>query len=270
VLQQRYDADYHECADCHALQVIAPPWADETDRLQAAPGSPGAGAALARAGSVYCSLRAAQHVGLLPEQPRGLDFSGNGTLAQLLEDAGFDTWHCAPDPRQPFLAPDRFLADLAAVPDNAFDVVTPFDVLEHQSDPHRIGRELCRLLRPDGLLVLSGQLYQPDCHGPDWRYLAGGAGQHVTFWSGRALAHYAAVLGFVSIAHFQGRQNTCTLFSAVPAAELQARLARSGELLRSPGFLERLTGRRLGHFSVPAVCQVAPAIPLHGGLTCAS
>jgi SAM-dependent methyltransferase len=276
VLRNRHEADYHECAACQALQVATPAWLDETetDQETANFGNPGGLAAFARTFAVHCYLCAVRHVDLLPPQARVLDFSGHGLLARMLEDAGFDTWLSTPDVREPFLAPDRFLADLAAVPDASFDAVTPFELFEHLSGPHRVARELGRLLAPSGLMLLSAEVYDPDRHGPDWHYLAGPAGRHITFFSHRALAHFAAGLGFASLAHFGGEPTVFTLFSSLPAPEFQARLARAGELLRSGAFLERLTRRwqlsSLGYLTVPAEPRVEPAIGLQGGLTCAS
>jgi 2-polyprenyl-3-methyl-5-hydroxy-6-metoxy-1,4-benzoquinol methylase len=40
-------------------------------------------------------------------------------------------------------------------PDRAFDVVTVWDVLEHDSDPQTLLRECCRILKPGGLIVVN-------------------------------------------------------------------------------------------------------------------
>ena len=47
--------------------------------------------------------------------------------------------------------------DVAALsyPDDSFDVVVCFEVIEHVEDPERVLDELRRVLRPDGLLLLS-------------------------------------------------------------------------------------------------------------------
>jgi len=41
------------------------------------------------------------------------------------------------------------------LPDGSMDVVTALDVLEHLEDDHRAARELRRVLRPDGVLVVA-------------------------------------------------------------------------------------------------------------------
>lgn len=45
-------------------------------------------------------------------------------------------------------------------PDNAFDVVTALDVIEHIDDDHAAVRELWRVCKPGGLLVLTVPAYQ--------------------------------------------------------------------------------------------------------------
>ncbi len=43
----------------------------------------------------------------------------------------------------------------AGFPAEAFDVVTCWHVIEHASEPRRVLQEMCRVLRPDGWLVLA-------------------------------------------------------------------------------------------------------------------
>ena len=49
------------------------------------------------------------------------------------------------------------LGDVTALshPDDSFDLVVCFEVIEHVADPERVLDELSRVLRPDGLLLLS-------------------------------------------------------------------------------------------------------------------
>jgi len=65
-----------------------------------------------------------------------------------------------PDPRG--LQPNGVCAQLPELPfpDDVFSVVSAFDVLEHCADEHASLREIHRVLRPGGVLLLSVPAYQ--------------------------------------------------------------------------------------------------------------
>src|ERR1043166_3488357 len=46
-------------------------------------------------------------------------------------------------------------------PDNSFDTVTSTEVLEHVPDPLKAMREMTRVLKPNGYLILSTPMYWP-------------------------------------------------------------------------------------------------------------
>jgi SAM-dependent methyltransferase len=66
--------------------------------------------------------------------------------------------------------PNAILCDLGSVPRPAgvYDSILCNAVLEHVRDPDAVMKELRRLLRPEGFLVLSVPFLQP-CHGLDFR-----------------------------------------------------------------------------------------------------
>jgi len=225
------------------LQIPDPSWLEEAYREEAQPlfWNPDTGR-FQRNFSAYCYLCAFRDTGVFAEQPRLLDYGGGyGLLTQMLRDGGFDAWLADPYVARPFFCAERHIADLGALPAGSFDVTTAFEVLEHLTDPCRVGEELRRLLRPDGVLVLSTGVYHPGVHGPDWFYLCTEMGQHVTFWSRRALSHYAARLGFRSVGYSPGPEGFTVLLSRASADDLKSRLTLVADHLQQPDFLGRIT-----------------------------
>jgi len=103
---------------------------------------------------------------LLADHPRGrlLDVpAGAGALARRLAEMGYEVT-CSDINSDDFAADELPFqqADLSqALPfeDESFDVVTCIEGLEHLENPFQAVRELARVLRPDGTLVLSTPNY---------------------------------------------------------------------------------------------------------------
>ncbi len=96
----------------------------------------------------------------------------------------------------------------AAFPSGHFDLVTLWDVLEHVHDPKGALREIARILRPGGWLVLS--LPDPDCiearlFGPYWAGLD--MPRHLNIFSRTVLTRFLTETGFTLLdrIHFTGR-----------------------------------------------------------------
>ena len=72
---------------------------------------------------------------------------------------------------------DWFIVDCECLPfpDNSFDVVTSFSVIEHQHDKHMAVNEIARCLRPSGLFAMSFDICEPDM------------GMTFPEWNGKAL-----------------------------------------------------------------------------------
>ncbi|MBA4418036.1 MAG: hypothetical protein C0392_09025 [Syntrophus sp. (in: bacteria)] len=102
----------------------------------------------------------------LKARPRGecLDIpTGLGALARVLHDMGFKVSCCDIDPSQ-FLAEGLTVetGDLnGRIPydDGQFDYVCFLEAIEHTENPYNAVRELARVLKPGGILILSTPNY---------------------------------------------------------------------------------------------------------------
>lgn len=59
-------------------------------------------------------------------------------------------------------------AEVLPFPDNTFDVVTCLEALEFMTDPAEVLREIVRVLRPDGLLLISQRIHTRLMPGKVW------------------------------------------------------------------------------------------------------
>jgi 2-polyprenyl-6-hydroxyphenyl methylase/3-demethylubiquinone-9 3-methyltransferase len=118
---------------------------------------------------------------------RILDYGGgNGVLAEVLRNAGFA---CAE-------TYDPFVAHYSERPDDRFDCVVSFEVLEHSTQPADTIAEMNDLLMSNGLIMFS-TLVQPDdidSVGLNWWY-AGPRNGHVSLFTRNSLAMLAQRFG---------------------------------------------------------------------------
>jgi SAM-dependent methyltransferase len=276
VLNDRYEAPYHECSRCGTLQIINPYWLEEAYRDENRPlfWNPDQGR-FVRNFSMYCYLSALHGAGLAGKEPRWLDYGGGyGLLTQMLKDAGHDAWLYDPYVSTPYFVPERRIANLDEVEAGTFDAVTAFEVFEHLDNPRQVGEQLRRLLRPEGLLILSTGLYDPSQHDADWAYLSCEAGQHITLWSRTGLRHLARQLGFQSLGYFPSDQGFMVILARLEQERLHEGLSRALALLRDPNFLDLMTyswelGRK-GLLTMLPAPRVQSVTAPEGGATCVS
>lgn len=95
----------------------------------------------------------------ISERGKILDLgAGTGDFLAQAKSGGWETFGVEPNPGARKLAAEKgvdLFEDSDSLPDHHFDVISMWHVLEHVPDLEKQIRELDRLLKPDGLLVIA-------------------------------------------------------------------------------------------------------------------
>lgn len=173
----KYTVGYLECTDCGSLQSESPYWLAEAYQTSLASLDTGAAQrCLTNWGLTF-------FVAKLFSSRSLIDWGGgDGLLCRLLRDVGLDCRlydaHATPTYGQSCIDGDD-----AAPP----DLVTAFEVVEHLTRP---ASELQAIFRvPAPVVLLSTATYRGQ--GKDWWYLVPETGQHIFFYSEKALMRIA-------------------------------------------------------------------------------
>lgn len=177
-------AEYFECVACGSLQVPDTPWLEEAYRVERWPVDTGLVARnLQLAGRIATFLDATS-----ARTDVVIDFGGGtGLLTRLLRDLGWNAL-CHDRYREPVFVDAFHVREVAGL---GARVVIASEVLEHFTTPRE---SLGELLALAPLIIFTTGLY--DRQGEDWWYLAPETGQHVFFFSARALQEVAGAAGF--------------------------------------------------------------------------
>lgn len=150
---------------------------------------------------------------------------GNGTLIGLLKRRGFqvlgvDTSEEASAVAKLESGVEVVVGQLtdASLAGGAFDIVTLFHVMEHVTNPREVLREVCRLLKGDGTLVLQVpniDSWQFRWFGANWYGLD--VPRHVIDYSRRAIVALIEEEGFTvqRVRQFNLRDNAPALISSL-------------------------------------------------------
>lgn len=178
---QKHDIGYFRCSRCLSLQTEYAFWLEEaySNSLSAL--------------DTFAVQRNLQNLAVcfvvskLYKIRNVIDFGGgDGLLCRLLRDYGLNCYvqdkYAVPKYAQGFVEPDFERADM----------VVAFEVLEHLPSP---GGDLEGIFRLDAkVVVVSTEIYTHQ--GGDWEYLAPESGQHIFFYSRRALHLIAQRYGY--------------------------------------------------------------------------
>ncbi len=177
----KYEVNYSQCTECASLQSAPPFWLNEAYESNLALLDTGSAQRnLANLAVVYGVSRALAARNIL-------DFGGgDGLLCRLLRDYGLNCYvsdkYAAISYARGFTVPDFQVPDLLLV----------LEILEHFENP---GTDIDALFcsNPHAILASTG-IYSDQ--GPDWWYLTPETGQHVFFYSQRALVSIGRSRGY--------------------------------------------------------------------------
>lgn len=102
--------------------------------------------------------------GYMPNQGKLLDIgAGTGDFLVAAQSRGWETKGIEPSDKAKSIAVKKgvsFYEAIDNVPDNSFDVITMWHVLEHVPDIEKQITELKRILKPDGIIVIAVPNYK--------------------------------------------------------------------------------------------------------------
>jgi hypothetical protein len=178
----KHDVKYFDCADCRSLQTETPYWLDE-----AYGGNSLSSLDTGAAQRNITNLAACFAISRLFRVRNAIDIGGaDGLLCRLLRDYGINCFvtdkYATPTYAQGFTEPDFEKPDL----------VIAFEVLEHFPSPKSDLNDLFKY--SPNVLLLSTALYTGQQQ--DWWYLVPESGQHVFFYSEKALKLIAERSGY--------------------------------------------------------------------------
>lgn len=149
----------------------------------------------------------ARALGRAPASIHLLDVGcSNGELVRTATRLGFDAEGVEPAPAAARTAQEaglkvrQGLLEETAFPEQSFDAVTLFEVIEHLREPLSLLRECARVLRPGGVLLIgtgNRASWTAQAMGARWEYLdIGHHGGHISFYSPASLRLAAERAGF--------------------------------------------------------------------------
>lgn len=181
ILLGKHRVAFFHCSNCESLQSEQPYWLAEAY-------SPAVDAIDTGAAQRVLHCFALTHIVMrLLNCRTALDFGGgSGLLCRLLRDSGHDAyWY------DRYTAPG-YATGFGGDPAKNYDLVSSFEVIEHFPDPQRDFAQL--FAGKPGALLLMTDLYQGQ--GEDWLYIAPEEGQHIFFYSPKALAFIGKRFGY--------------------------------------------------------------------------
>lgn len=181
----RIDVDYFRCTGCGLVTLPEPTWLDQAYSNAITSMDVGLLSRCQSLAGFTAAMVRSERLGSGPF----LDWAGGyGTLTRMMRDRGFDFFHL--DPLCENVFAQGFEGDLV----RQYQLITAYEVLEHLADPVTNLSEVAA--STDRLLMTSYLLPEPAPAPSDWWYYTPETGQHITFYTERALATLAQRLGY--------------------------------------------------------------------------
>ena len=236
----------HACSCCHTLFLNPMPDSSEIAAFYPAEYWWKAGQAgiLKRLESIYRRVALHDHVAFITKaaanrtSPAILDVGcGSATLLGLLKRYGFRVRGVDFSSEASKIAKSENGVDVtvgsledARFPDQSFDVVTLFHVMEHVTNPRRVLSEVARVLKPNGVVILQVpniESWQFKIFGARWYGLD--IPRHVIDYSKNSMFKLLAESGFTPgrVRHFNLRDNAPAFVSSMfPSLDPVSRTVR--------------------------------------------
>jgi hypothetical protein len=186
----KYDVKYHQCANCQFIQTEEPFWLSEAYKGGAI-GALDVGIISRNIELRDKSLMILSSVFKDIDEFKGIDYGGgHGIYVRLMRDKGYDFY------RQDLYAENLYARyfDVNDLPEKTeFSILTTFEVFEHLWNPIE---EVKKMFEYSNIILFSTELqpYSDVENLKQWWYLVPEGGQHVSFYSLRALNQMAKVL----------------------------------------------------------------------------
>lgn len=130
----------------------------------------------------------------------------SGALLRVAKECGYDASGAEPATLAADTARDLgfevfpgFLQD-AGFPDNHFDVITLFEVIEHLLEPEELLKEILRILKPGGVVLIgtgNADSWTVGFMGADWEYFdIRSHGGHISFFNPKSMRILTQRCGF--------------------------------------------------------------------------
>ncbi len=219
----QYQVSYFRCTFCGFIQTENPYWLAEAYTEAIASQDVGA---IGR-NILNASLTGSLLTSVLRSFRQGVDFGGgHGVFVRLMRDRGY-----------PFFWKDLYAANLfargfEATPEQSYDLVTAFEVLEHLVDP--LADLKAVIAHAPNALVSTLLVPHPTPALRDWWYFSPSSGQHIAFYTPKALQIIAERFG----RHLQSA-GPYHLFTEKPVSAIRYRLAMNPRYARLTGLVSR-------------------------------